>query len=511
MRSRVISLVTLLLAAVMLLGILASCGGAVSPDPGKEKATSAAGDRETGKETDTRQTVDTETDPVPESGLPQSYNWKNSEIKFLCWNRPDWNLVRTPHDIVAHEEIGELVNDAVYQRNMEISERYSVNISMELQHQNDVPRTLENQVASGGHEYDVVYPRLYEAAKLITGGNFLNLYDTPYIDLSRSCWDQNCVEELTICDALYFCASDMNVNDKDATAALAFNKKEREARNLANFYELVENGDWTIDALIENAEIAYDDLDSDGRMGESDFFGFVGGNDVMISFFLGSGARIVTKTDPETYDLVIGQDDRDVDVVANIMQVMDNTKTWFYNHHTAGTNDVQYCKLFTDGHGLFFWMRLDEVTNMRASETEFGILPTPKFEEFQDNYYSLVSPHICGILSLPATLDGEALERVSMVVEAMSEQSTDNLQVAYVQQSLMSKYSRDEESASSIRKVLANRVFDPGFLYDFGPLRDQITTLGQTKIALTTLLATYEDSTRIKIEEFLEAVQELQG
>ena len=200
-----------------------------------------------------------------------------------------------------------------------------------------------------------------------------------------------------------------------------------------------------------------------------------------------------------------------MDVCDAIMEVMYQTKTWFYNHHSAGTNDVQYCKLFTDGHGLFFWMRLDEVTNMRASETDFGILPTPKFEEFQDNYYSLVSPHICGILSLPSTLSGDTLDRVSMVVEALSEQSTDNLQVAYVQQSLMSKFSRDEESASSIQKVLANRVFDPGFLYDFGPLRDQITTMGQTRTALTTLLAQYEESTKSKIQEFVEAIEELQG
>ena len=34
--------------------------------------------------------------------------------------------------------------------------------------------------------------------------------------------------------------------------------------------------------------------------------------------------------------------------------------------------------LFSDGHGLFFWTRMDEVTTLRSMETDFGILPTPK-------------------------------------------------------------------------------------------------------------------------------------
>lgn len=38
-------------------------------------------------------------------------------------------------------------------------------------------------------------------------------------------------------------------------------------------------------------------------------------------------------------------------------------QNWFFNHHeTINPNDDHYQKLFETGHGLFFWMRLDAVT-----------------------------------------------------------------------------------------------------------------------------------------------------
>jgi len=150
------------------------------------------------------------------------------------------------------------------------------------------------------------------------------------------------------------------------------------------------------------------------------------------------------------------------------------------NHHLiANQDDNYYRQLFEQGYGLFFWMRLDEVTNMRASDADFGILPIPKYEESQDKYYSMVSRYITGLPSIPITLTGEKLDEVGLVLEALSAESYYTLIPEYIETSLKTKNSRDAESADMLDIIINNRVFDPMLIYNFGGFADAFMDLGK--------------------------------
>ena len=125
-------------------------------------------------------------------------------------------------------------------------------------------------------------------------------------------------------------------------------------------------------------------------------------------------------------------------------------------------------------------MRLDEVTNMRASDADFGILPIPKYEEAQDKYYSMVSRYITGLPSIPITLTGEKLDEVGLVLEALSAESYYTLIPEYIETSLKTKNSRDAESADMLDIIINNRVFDPMHIYNFGSFSSDYLSLGDT-------------------------------
>ena len=504
MRFKKWTVLTVMLLCLAILGsTFASCGASGRTN---ESGVSGAETGNQNQETDSGDQGNTRETISPD--IPNTYDWGGETVKFLCWWRPDWDAtVRVYRDITSSDLTGDLVGDAVFLRNNEIEERYKVSIEMDLVQQNDVPTIVRNQVKTGSNEYDVVYPRLLEAATMVTDNVFLNLFNVPNLDLTKPWWDQSCIDNLSISNALYYCATSLNVNDKDATAAMAFNKQTCKDNNIPFFYDVVESGEWTIDLLATYAEQVLNDLDGNDIINEQDFYGFLGKDDVCVSFFMGSGSQIVTKTDEYTYELTVGED-RDIDVMEDIVYYMN--EDWFYNQHVANIDDIQYTQLFTSGHGLFFWMRLDEVTNMRASEVDFGILPIPKYEEDQDFYYSMVSPHTTGILSIPSSLSGDRLERVGMIIEALSANSHYNLQYAYVDQSLMTKFSKDEESASSVAKVLEHRVFDPGYLYDFGSIREEFLRMGHKQSNLSTTLASLRGVTEARIDKFLTAIDEMQ-
>ncbi|MBQ7983158.1 MAG: hypothetical protein IJ302_06300, partial [Clostridia bacterium] len=171
--------------------------------------------------------------------------------------------------------------------------------------------------------------------------------------------------------------------------------------------------------------------------------------------------------------------DHNIAVVQKLQELMTDTDN-FYNHHSGtqdlkSTDDNEYRDLFSDGHGLFFWSRMDEVTTLRSMETDFGILPTPKYDETQEEYISFVSQHITGLMSIPSTASD--LERTGVILEALAAESYYTLTPAYYDVALKSKASRDDESAEMLDIIFSNRVYDPGEYFNFGNIVTSLNTV----------------------------------
>lgn len=433
--------------------------------------------------------------------IPESGDFGGDDIKFLFWRVNGWeSTVRDCRDIYAAELTGEAINDTVYNRNLKVEDAYNVKISLEIQPVGDLSNTVLQEVTSGGTTYDVIYPRLYEAPSLYQKGYFQNLLKVPNIDFTKPWWDQNSIDAVQCMGYLPCVATSINVNDKDATAAMAFNKGIVVDNGLVDIYELVRNGEWTFDKLSELSEAVYRDTNGDGTMTpDDDLFGFLGADDVMWSFFAGSGSLFTTRDENGAFIFSYGSE-RDIDVTTATIKLMN--QPWFMNHHKiSNTDDIYYRQLFETGHGLFFWMRLDEVTNMRAGEADFGIIPTPKYDEAQEKYYSMVSQHTTGLLSIPITVSGEALDEVGLILEALAAESHYTLIPEYIETSLKTKNSRDAESADMLDIIISNRVFDPMNIYNFSSFTGSYAGLANSSNADVASFIARQTKTVTKMHE----------
>ena len=446
----------LILAAMMTLSSFASCsdkgtnGGNDSETTGGDAAnaeTASSGEETTGETEEERIKPD----------IPATADYGGDEINFLFWQLSSWmGTVRQCRDIYSEGITGEAINDAVYNRNIKIEDAYKVKIALEMMDLDKISTAISQEVNGGTNTYDVMYPRLYDAPSLYQKAYFHNIKKIPNIDLEKPWWDSNSVEAITCSGYLPAVATSINVNDKDATAAVAFNKTIASNAQLEDIYSLVREGKWTYDKLSTLAEAAYQDLNGDGQMmPDDDLYGLLGGNDVMSCFYFGSGSRLVTHDDTGAFALTFGSE-RDINAATKVVEMMN--QKWFMNHHTiSNTDDTYYRQLFESGHGLFFWMRLDDVTNA---------------------YYSMVSQHTTGLLSVPITLTGDKLSEVGMVLEALAAESHYTLIPEYIETSLKTKNSRDAESADMLDIIINNRVFDPMLIYNFGGFADNFQGLG---------------------------------
>ena len=251
-----------LLLALLLALPLASCASndTTNPDEAQTGANSEVGAAE--------EVVPEETEEERlKPNIPATADFGGDEIYFLHWYHPSWaSTVRTNRDIYAESLTGEAINDVVYNRNMKIETDYNVKIAFENLDLGQIDGAVSKAVASGDDTYDVVYPRLYEAASMYQKDYFLNLFEVPNLDLTQPWWDGNCVESLSMNNRLLAVAGSLNINDKDATAALAFNKGYAESLGLPNIYEIVLEGEWTYDQLISMAEGAAVDTDGNGEV-----------------------------------------------------------------------------------------------------------------------------------------------------------------------------------------------------------------------------------------------------
>ena len=493
-----------LIALLMLVPTLASCS---DNTPAETKETTAQQETaQTAESTDASADESETEDERIKPNIPESADFGGDTITFLHWYNTAWTeTVRQSRDIYAEGITGEAINDAVYNRNVKIEDAYKVKIALQLEQSTDIASMVGQQVTAGDSTYDVVYQILSAAPALIQKSYFHNLFNVPNIDLEKPWWDQNSISSLSTMGILPLVSTSINVNDKDATAALAFNKTIASNNQLEDLYTLVREGKWTYDKLTEMAEATYNDSNGDGTMTPDDVYGFLGGRDVIDSLYHGSGSQFITKNENDEFVFTFGTE-RDVDVISKGIDIVNSV--WYFNHHAwKDQSDILYRQIFETGHGLFFWMRLDDVTNMRAGDADFGIIPIPKYEEAQDKYYSLVSQHTTGLMSIPITCAGDDLSMVGMVLEALAAESHYTLIPEYIETSLKTKNSRDAESADMLDIILGNRVFDPMNVYSFANFGDAIMDAADANNKdMASLIKSKEKLVNKSIEKVLKAV-----
>ena len=161
---------------------------------------------------------------------------------------------------------------------------------------------------------------------------------------------------------------------------------------------------------------------------------------------------------------------------------------------------------FSEGRVMFNVAGLVRVTVFRAMETDFGILPMPKFDKEQKEYFSIVSTGAANTISIPVTADAE---RSGAVIEALSAESYYTLTPAYYDKVLKTKAARDEASSDMLDIIFANRIFDVATMYDWGGIISAINNL-KNEDKLTSTVDSKLKSAQKELEKTITAYKELE-
>jgi len=269
----------------------------------------------------------------------------------------------------------------------------------------------------------------------------------------------------------YLMAGDMLILDNEATNVLLFNKDLMADLWLDLPYQSVKDGKWTTDKLNDTVKGAAGNLNGDGQMGPDDRWGFGTFNDTLHAFLVSGGGALAVK-DANDIPYIDFASQKNLAVLDKAMNLLYNTQ---YVVNQQGTGGFDTHLAFQENKIVFLWGRMHLVEYYRGMESNFGIVPMPKYEEAQEKYYSLVNPYTGVLLGVPRS--SSDLDRTSIILEALAAEGKYTLQPAYYNVVLQGKYVRDDESAEMLDIIFGSRVYDIGAVYSFGSVFNDFINL----------------------------------
>ena len=488
-----------LLSVFLLISILltASCGSSPSGP--------VSGDDTSATTTDTAESETTAAriEPV----LPDT-RWDG--YKFRVLTKGDTSGHWKSRDIAAAEENGDVINDAVYARNMKVYERFGVEM-VDIPSPNgtwDLTSPLRKSVMASSDDYDMVAAGYNDViVNLSPVGMLMELHNVPYMDLSKPWYDQNANAQTSLDGKLFATAGEMLIMDNEATYGVLFNKKLAEDYGFENFYDKVKDSTWTIDYMTECSRAVAKDLDGDGVMGEKDQWGCIGESFNTYAYMVGCGVQAYEKNKDDIPVFTVNSERFHDSFIKAFQLNRDDKSTMFSENFKAADVFTEVIDpAFSEGRVMFNVAGLVRVTVFRAMETDFGILPMPKFDKEQKEYFSIVSTGAANTISIPVTADAE---RSGAVIEALSAESHYILTPAFYDTVLKTKAARDDDSADMLDIIFANRIFDVAYIYDWGGLIGSINNLKNADKISSTVESKLK-SAETSLEKTITAYKELE-
>lgn len=487
--------IAVLLLASMMLTSLASCS-----ESGTNTETTADTQSAAVGETAAAEQTEAETVEVALSDMLAENSYDGAAFYISTFKNGNFH-----YEVDAEEMNAIPINDAIWLRNSLIEEKYDIVIEQVLYSDGANGGNVKNAIIAGDSTVPVSIVRC-GTDLTFWKENLIYTYDEiPGIDLSKPYWDQGLNESLSIGNYQYTAVGAANLDIYDLTFCLLFNKEMISNNQLTIPYELVEDDTWTFDKMAEYLEVAVKDLNGDGKMTLDDQYGYASAAKMATPGFWIAGDVMSIGKDENDIPYVAFGEEAFINVFEKIFKVVWDTNA---SYLTEDGNDipVNARTLFNEGKSMFMDMSFYYIEQMRDSDTEFGIIPYPKYDENQVNTRCRVCYYMPYIVSGVA----EDIEMVGTILEALHCYSYEKVIPVYYDICLRSKNVRDEESQRMLDLIFANRVIDIGDSTLCGYLRDNFmaTMMMGNKRNLASAAAVYSKGILKRLQDAIPAFED---
>lgn len=403
--------------------------------------------------------------PLIESAIPGELRFGGDEVTIFL--RQQTSIFDTAGEFIAESENGEVVNDAVYRRNLEVQEQLNIKLNYSIQPGGvdfgQYATSLRKSNMAGDQAYDILAMYAYFAVTITSEKLMYNLCDLPYFAPEKPWWNKSFTDEMTLFDQLYFAVGDLSLTSTQCIHAIFFNKQLiGDYFGDLNLYNAVEEGKWTIDYFYDLVKGVYADLNGNSEIDGDDMYGVaLNGVSTPVDAYLDAFDLKITEKDSDGIPKLVYKNERTISAYEKIYNLMfNNTGVGFYPATIESYLLVQ--DKFNNSETMFLFDMFHATNRLRNMNDAYGVLPMIKYDEAQSGYYTNVSDiySLLGVMS-----DTKNPEITGAVFELLSQKSYEHVTPAYFEIALKRKYASDDIDAQMYDLIRAGTRFNFGLVY----------------------------------------------
>ncbi len=435
-------------------------------------------------------------DIAKELGIPLTGDYGNEDFYILTAGNVAYE------DFTVEEASSLPLDNARYKLVSKVEEDYKINIVEDVKPgyssaSSGSPgpgyTTISQNVNTGDCEYDLCLIAGYDVSQLASTGYLYDLNavkgDKGGIDLTKSWWDKNAVDSLSIKDVTFFTTGEITTSDNDAAFVIIFNKDLADNYQIEDPYRLVKDGDWTIDKLAEISKLVSEDLNQDGVMDINDRFGLLIWDDSVVGMVNAAGERCCIINEGGELELTL-YNETTVSALEDYFAIAYDNEHAIRYQRLLSTTERERAFWLADG-GLFWTTWMGQIPALREMESDFGILPYPKLDKAQTDYYSTIAPYNSQYICVPRIQND--VERTGVITEALAYYGQKMITPVYYDVNLVGQSLRDEKSEDMLDIIFGNLVYDIGYCYQVGTYNKQlIYMLRASNTNFTSMYDTYK-------------------
>ncbi len=392
--------------------------------------------------------------------LPADLSFGGADVRIAAGGGDDIKM----YEIGIDEAEGEIVIDALYNRNRVVEERLDVNLkhiygnTLTYEFKNEIRNTL----IAGDDAYDIIITHQSFGLPHALEGLYQNLSDAPYLDYDKSWWNTEYMSQIEVSsNARYLLAGDICVFLLRNMGSMFFNKTlyENHFGDPDELYRMALNGEWTLDALGQMCTEVFGDINQDNTADLGDTVGLYTSTISTADLFAYSAGLTMSERDADGYPALVEDQSRNVDIMEKLKKLYYETTGVYV---TPDPNDMLSTgvETFVSGTVLFFPERFSRLHALRDMTDPYGILPYPKADEQQSEYRTMIHDYAT-LYAIPITL--EDIDMSCAVLEAMCAENARSVIPTYYEVALKVKFTHDNISAQVIDLIRDNASTD--FMY----------------------------------------------
>ena len=349
---------------------------------------------------------------------------------------------------------------------------------------------IKTPVLAGEDAFDIATGHDLSMANFSLEGYFENLCEIPYLNFDKPWWPKFTMDSLTVNGRAYLFSNNISYEFMSDTRVMFFNKKIITDMNLDMPYELVYDGKWTLDRMGEMSASAYVDLNGNSEIDEGDRFGFV--NQMWYAYLEAFNLESYCEGSDGNLSYVFDTD--------KYQKIIDSFHSMTFSN--GGLFNENAVNIFSEGKALFTYQMLDcATTDFSQSDVQYGILPMPKLDENQSQYYGGMTDRPYGV---PVTAH-ENIDKIGLIIEALSAEGYKNVYPAYFEQALKARYSDQTDDANMIDIVCGNDILAFSYIYGkdspFNSMMYELLKPGVSNPSVASYAAKKEKSQKSRVEK----------